>query len=167
MYLNFLHKNVHSLLTGLTDIVQATETGLLKDVIYLIETGSSPNQKKAKNKQTILQIATEREHYDIVKYLIEKGAKITPKDETTILHWASNNGNLELLQILIEKGADVNATNNTGGTALQAAACYGNLDIVKCLISNGANSRGALMCASTNEDRPQTHCLGKLILTLL
>jgi hypothetical protein len=45
------HKRWLLLHTGTTDIVKATEDGQLKNVIYLIETGSSPDQKNATNEK--------------------------------------------------------------------------------------------------------------------
>jgi ankyrin repeat protein len=70
---------------GVTDIVKATEGGQLKDVIYLIETGSSPNQKDVTNEKNLLLIAIEQEHYDIVKYLFEIGADVNANANTSFL----------------------------------------------------------------------------------
>jgi ankyrin repeat protein len=79
------HKNIKTLLTGTSDIVKATKEGLLNDVIYLVETGSSPNQKDAKMGKNLLIIAIEWEHYDILKYLIEKGADVNANATTRFL----------------------------------------------------------------------------------
>jgi ankyrin repeat protein len=60
----------------------------LKEVIYFIETGSSPNQKDAKmgkRGKSLLLIAMERGHYDIVKYLIEIGADVNANINTRFL----------------------------------------------------------------------------------
>ncbi len=70
---------------GITDIVKATEGGQLKDVIYLIETGSSPNQKDATQEKNLLHIAIEGEHYDILKYLFEIGADVNANTNTCFL----------------------------------------------------------------------------------
>ncbi len=70
---------------GITDIVKATEDGQLKDVIYLIETGSSPNQKDATNEKNLLLIAIEQGHYDIVKYLLKIGADVNANANTCFL----------------------------------------------------------------------------------
>jgi ankyrin repeat protein len=115
---------------------------LLKDVIYLIERGSSPDQKDSKGQNYLLHIATKSGHFDIVKCLIEKGAEINAKDkeEKTTLHWASKEGHLEIVQCLIEKGADVNAKDTLNQTALHFASGEGHLELVQCLLENGALS---------------------------
>ncbi len=128
-------------LTGTNDIVKATEDGQLKEVIYHIETGSSPNQKDAKHNQNIIHIAAEGGHSEIVKILIEKGANVNAKDnfERTAFHLASERGHLEIVQCLLVKGADVNAKVYWKRTALHLASETGHLKTVQCLIDNGAD----------------------------
>jgi len=65
---------------------------------------------------------------DIVKYLVEKGAKI---DESSV-SYAARNGNLELVKYLVEKGAKI------GFDAVSYAAGNGNLELVEYLLEKGA-----------------------------
>jgi ankyrin repeat protein len=115
---------------------------LLKDVIYLIELGSSPNQKDAKNDKFLLHIAARKGHSDIVKYLIERGADVNAKDyfQRTALHLASRLRQFEIIQFLIENGADVNAKDKFEETALQIAIQQKHFDTVKYLIEIGADA---------------------------
>ncbi len=105
----------------------------MKEVIYFIETGSSPNQKDAKNENYLLHIAARKGHSDIVKYLIERGADVNAKDyfQRSALHLASRLRHFDIIQFLIENGADVNAKDKFEETALQIAIEQKHFDIVK------------------------------------
>lgn len=48
-------------------------------------------------------------------------------------------GHPDIVRLLMEKGADVNATNDTGITALMCGAQKGYHDIVKILLEDGAD----------------------------
>ena len=50
-------------------------------------------------------------HFEVVKYLVSKGANIHAENDCAI-RWASQNGYLEVVQFLISKGADVHAEND-------------------------------------------------------
>lgn len=63
---------------------------------------------------------------DIVKYLVEKGAKIG----FDTVSYAAGTGNLELVEYLIEKGAKID------NDAVDEAGKSGNLDIIKYLLGD-------------------------------
>ncbi len=139
-----LLKNCLTLLTGTTNIFKAAEEGQLKDVIFLIETGSSPNETFDKNNEkNLLDIAAEQGYFDILIYLIEKGAKLNSKSRYggTALHCASEKGHLKVVKCLIKKGADVNAKDQFERTALHLVSANGHLEIVQYLIGKGASKR--------------------------
>jgi ankyrin repeat protein len=71
--------------------------------------------------------AIETNNLDLVKYLVEKGAKIVFDAVSN----AAVTGNLELVEYLIKKGAKI------GGYAVSNAAVTGNLDLVIYLIEKG------------------------------
>ena len=71
---------------------------------------------------------------DIIKYLIEKGARI----DSMALIAAIQCENKEMVKYLITKEADVNVKDGHGQTALMFAVESGDLEIVKLLIKNGA-----------------------------
>ncbi len=61
--------------------------------------------------------ASDSNHIEYVKLLLEYGADVNVKDETegmTPLHWASLRSNPEILKLLLEHGADVNAKDKDG-----------------------------------------------------
>ena len=99
-------------------------------------------------------------HLDVVRYLLEHGAKINQPDgdgETAIIA-AAFSGNLALVQYLYSKGADLKITSSsTGDTALHRAAALGHIPIVAFLLEvgvpiNSANklNQTPLMLASIN-----------------
>jgi ankyrin repeat protein len=73
--------------------------------------------------------------------LIEKGAKVTAKDNfnLTPLHFAANNGNQVIVQQLLKKGADVTAQTLSGDTALHMAYRKGHKEVMQLLIKGGAD----------------------------
>lgn len=88
-----------------------------------------------------LKIAVERGCFDVVSYLLEKGADINYKlkDNVTWLILAARNNNTELIKLLLDKGSEINVFDDFGNTPLINAAAHGNFEVVKILIENGAN----------------------------
>ncbi|KAJ5363503.1 ankyrin repeat-containing domain protein [Penicillium cataractarum] len=92
-----------------------------------------------------LQLAVNAGNIDMVKLLLQKGARINQLEAgvggKTALQTAAKNGNLELLALLLTSGADVNhpPATHMGATALQFAATEGRLEIVCLLLDHGAN----------------------------
>ncbi|GFO07066.1 protein fem-1-like protein [Plakobranchus ocellatus] len=61
--------------------------------------------------------------------------------DVTPLWYASATGNLDLVRLLTSFGADVNATTETGSTAVRAACCTGHVAVVHFLVAHGADLR--------------------------
>jgi ankyrin repeat protein len=86
---------------------------------------------------------------EIVKLLLEKGAKVDVVDERnnnlTALHFAADKGRLEVVQLLLEHKADVNAKTTGGNTPLMKAVWDNKLihteymETAKLLIEAGAD----------------------------
>ena len=77
---------------------------------------------------TPLWLASEKNHLDIVKYLVEHGAVVTINGGAT--YAAARNGRLDILKYLVEKGATIDLN-----ISLEAAEQYGHSDVVKYLKS--------------------------------
>lgn len=90
---------------------------------------------------TALIFASDIDHNEIAKILIETGANVNAQNNTgdTALLTATHRGNPELMKILIQAGANVNTQNNRGDTALMIAAFKSNGKIAKLLIEAGAD----------------------------
>ncbi len=107
-------------------------------------------------------------HLNVVKKLIEKGAKVydknnyglTPlelannknnaeivnlfvcykdKHHYTLLHHAAKDNNANLVDLLLDRGSDVNAKGSFDNTPLYLAAINGHLNVVEKLIEKGAD----------------------------
>ncbi len=72
----------------------------------------------------LLHYAACKDNTNIIKILIDKGAKVDSKDSllSQPLHYASMVGKIEAMKILIERGAKVDCLDAIGGTPLHGAA---------------------------------------------
>lgn len=93
-------------------------------------------------KQTLLEVASQRGHNAVVEALLAAGASV---DESvglqTPLFLATENGHETVVKTLLAAGADVEAANR-GTTPLQVASRRGADGIVKRLLDAGANADG-------------------------
>lgn len=134
------------------------------DPKYVEYLGKDVNARDEYQNQTPLHRAASNRKYNIVKALIEKGAKVNAKDsiDYTPLHWACimRTNSMEdkkafynIAKLLIEHGANVNARAGEGQgptlfsrgpkqklTPLHMVCSSGeNFEIVKLLVEHGAN----------------------------
>jgi ankyrin repeat protein len=84
--------------------------------------------------------ATDNEHEETVKMLLEYGADPNAEGPTYGFALAASayDGTTGIMQALLAKGANVNKRGGEYGTALQAAAFRGDSDNVEILLSHGA-----------------------------
>uniref|UniRef100_T1J276 Tonsoku-like protein n=1 Tax=Strigamia maritima TaxID=126957 RepID=T1J276_STRMM len=107
---------------GETQLHRACITGNINMVRRLIEKGHPVNPRD--NCGWIpLHEAANHDHYDIVEYLLGKGAWVNDRggihcDGITPLHDAASCANFSIMQLLIEHGASVIAKMNDGQTPL-------------------------------------------------
>jgi ankyrin repeat protein len=115
---------------GMTALHFAARQGWTDAVKALVEGGADINQPNAGDKTSPLLIAIINGHFDLAKWMIERGASptasafngVTPLFAVLNIQWAPKSlypspkayqqqttGYLELMQLLIDKGADVNA----------------------------------------------------------
>lgn len=108
---------------------------------------------KLGRKATHLHTAAARNKLNIVKRLLEKGAKVNTKDsiDWTPLHEAAIRGRTEIVKVLIEHGAKVDARGgrkvgsfvSKGAkqkmTPLHLATRKGHLETIKLLVEKGAD----------------------------
>lgn len=102
---------------------------------------------------TPLMIAALRNDYDMVKFLVEKGADVNAKTDSeyksvvTPLLLSLDYEHIEfrydenssVAEFLINNGADINVTNEDGETPLMYASKLHNIKVVELLIQKGAN----------------------------
>jgi uncharacterized protein len=82
-------------------------------------------------------------HFEIVKYLVERGADVNIPSSNSLqvapIHSSTAISNYEITDLLINNGADVNAKQLSGVTPLHSAAHNGKLEIIKLLVKHGAD----------------------------
>ena len=115
---------------GMTALHFAARQGFSDVVKVLVEGGVDLNQKNVGDQTSPLLIAIINGHFDLAKYMIEKGADVkpaafngvTPLFAVLNIQWAPKSlypspkayqqqttTYLELMQVILDKGADVNA----------------------------------------------------------
>ena len=105
-----------------------------------MEKDASLVKVKDEDNRTLLHWAARGVHYEILKYLIEKGADVNAfdKNNVTALISVVARNHPKAVKLLIENGSDVNVKSNAEYTALHYAASDGFIEVVKLLIKNGA-----------------------------
>jgi len=118
---------------------QATLSGKTDDVTQLLGQGADPSYQYAG--WTVLLYATRDGHVEIVRTLLDRGAKVdavAPRGITALMV-AAQRGHVEIVKLLLVKRAFINARNDNDNTALMYAAEFGHLDVVKVLVDAGAD----------------------------
>lgn len=168
-----IHNNSEGDDPGCTPLVLAAENGQLDVVKLLLEKDADVNVRCSYN--TIHEcatpligacevardferlgggplpgsrVATTKKHgyLEIVKLLLEKGAKVDVKNNfgNTALLIAAGNGQSEVVKALLDKGASVDLGNNEDVTPLLMASQNGDIDVVTLLLSKGADPNKAM-----------------------
>ena len=123
------------------EIVKAAKSGDFKTVKAIIAKDPSKLNVTSKYKYTAVHWACMRAHWDIVKFLIEKGAdlNIVGGDGGTPINWAVNHDNVDMIKFLINHGAKLNIKNQWGMTELHTAVWRGNINVVEFLLGHGSD----------------------------
>lgn len=136
--------------------IKYVERGDKVVVELFLTAGKSPNLRVSE--EPILSIAAYKDHDEIVKLLIAKGADVNARTKNgwTPLMFVKNAG---IVKALLNKGADVNAESTDGDfrgwTPLRFAVSkkkeYRNPELVKAMVNKGSandkNLREALLIA--------------------
>jgi ankyrin repeat protein len=117
-------------------LVKAVEKGDRAKVLSLLSQGADIN--KIWINDTPLETAIFQQNLEMVKLLLDKGAKIKADNLADAAHGAQGDKEkaLTIVTLLIARGADVRAA---GGEALINAAIANNLEVVRLLLSKGSN----------------------------
>lgn len=120
------------------DIFKAIEDGNAEEARRLIEEDASVIESTDGFGLTPLRWAAFYGHKDIVELLLNRGAKINPKEKggRTPLYWAAKQGHMEVVELLVAKGAITKA----GATKLLfVAAEEGCVPLAEVAIANGGD----------------------------
>ena len=120
-----------------TCLTLAAYLGHTDTVRYLVSLPEVDLNHQDSGNCTVLHIAVQQEHADVVQVLIDAGADIEAKDDEghSPLHLASISGELTTVKVLVKAGADVRATDACGNTCLILAAHHGHTETVRYLVS--------------------------------
>lgn len=91
-------------------LITSATKGQIEEVRKALKSGADINYKENQLGSTALIKASQKGYPEIVKLLIERGAKldIQRNDGGTALHMAAQNGHAEIIKLLIEGGANLN-----------------------------------------------------------
>ncbi|KAL7621867.1 hypothetical protein AAE478_007367 [Parahypoxylon ruwenzoriense] len=97
--------------------------------------------EKNRDGSTPLSLAVRRDHEDIIRLLLNRGANIESLDQfgQTPMHTAAERGHAAIVQLLLDRGANIETKNKNGETPLSLAAKSGHATIVELLLDRGAN----------------------------
>ncbi len=128
---NSKEKSIYRNALGLAAI-----TGQIELVRLLVEKGADINNNAGSG--TALEFAAENGHLNVVKYLLDNGAKSHQEDYA--LSCAIDYNQTDVVKLLLEKGANADKKDFwTKFSLLMKAAREGNADIVKLLLKHGAS----------------------------
>jgi Ankyrin repeats (3 copies)/Ankyrin repeats (many copies) len=132
---------VINMLNGIRSIHQAVAEGDLAAVeAYLHEPEANPNASDQWG-NTLLIMAAENGHTDIVALLLAKDADPNAPDQegNTPLLWAAENGHTDIVALLLAKDADPNASGQWGNIPLLWAVQHCDTEMVALLLAKDAD----------------------------
>jgi hypothetical protein len=103
--------------------------------IFFINRGADVNSMD-NEKETPLMTAVREGYTEVVKRLLEKGARTDVRDgnfNQTLLHLAAIRGYGDIAKILLSRGLDTNAQDIYNTTPITYAVVHGNVTVIKAL----------------------------------
>jgi ankyrin repeat protein len=125
-----------------TPLFKAVAKGDLLLVQALVEGGADVNLRRvAEDDASPLYLAAQENHFEIVRYLLEKKADLEfrVRDRFTPLYVAAEKGNFHIVEFLLEMGANINSQCENGSTPQYVAAQEGHAEVVRLLAQRGAD----------------------------
>ena len=112
-----------------------------KIILLLLQFDLNINYQNNYLRNTALILASDGNHYQVVKILLSKNPDINIQNikGTTALMIASYYGSSQVVGLLLTKGPDVNVRESKGWTALMFACQGGYCDVVELLLSRNPN----------------------------
>ncbi|KAH0607269.1 uncharacterized protein H6S33_003257 [Morchella sextelata] len=102
-------------------------------------------RKELYQQRTVLHLASECGHVELVKLLITEGADVNNAQHkpqqyaSTALHLAAKRGDVAVAEALVDGGAELELKDRSGATALFFSVKGGHEEVVKFLVDRGAD----------------------------
>lgn len=104
-------------------------------MVQLVRLQLAQQDKDAHDINFAFQLAAEKGHAEVVRFLLQHGADVHAQDYEALRLGASN-GHLEVVRLLVEHGANVHADDDW---PLRWAVSNGHLEVVRLLLEHGAD----------------------------
>jgi len=121
-------------------IISAATSGHLEKVKELVEKDPKLVNAKDASGRTPLHWACRGVHFEVLKYLLEKGADVNAKTNNgdAPLHYAVLSGNINIVKQLLDHGAYHSIKNSNSDTPLNIAVATRSKDLMEILLEKGA-----------------------------
>ncbi|MGF6274863.1 ankyrin repeat protein [Massilia sp. UYP11] len=129
-------------LGGEPALVLAIREGAREVIGELLRHPGTDLERKAINGNTALMMAAFKRNEEVVRALLDKGARVN-QPGWTALHYAAASGDDRIVQLLIERGATLDAVSPRASgafTPLMLAAREGNDKTARLLVARGADT---------------------------
>ena len=124
-------------------IVRAAQAGSRAKVEKLLANGEDIEACHLATKRTALAVACHCGNNEVVAFLINRGAKLNPRDVdlSTPLHLAAAQGHLRTVDLLLQEILNTEARDSSKRTPLWVAAQGGHTNVVELLLKHGARTK--------------------------
>lgn len=122
---------------GRRPLHEAAFFGHLNMVRFFLDNGAALDAPIRPFGHTALYLSVQQSRYDVMRYLIRRGAKLDVEDTllgTGLLHIAATKGDMQMAGILISSGINVFHADKKGLTARDTAARHGHNSLAKTLL---------------------------------
>ena len=122
-------------------LINAVEEGDVACVQSFLECGCDVNTLRPETRDSLLLIAAERGHTEVVRLLLEHGAdpNLVNMCGETPVHAAAKIDSIDVITFLCKHGADVNICDVTGSTALYCTVRRSYFRSIRLLLRSGAD----------------------------
>ena len=142
----------------MSELLKAAEAGNFQEVKRIIASGADVNERslyKNLSIETVLHKAVGSGSLEIVKYLVEHGAKVTRedcRDRNAVLSLACFVGNHVIVDYLLQHGAIVDLNRQVESSLLFKVCSWGHTTVVQTLLKYNVDIRKERVLECRNDE---------------